>query len=141
MFVTTSVDALHLIRLIFDTPSHEGDERDWAEVQGRHGGGAAASPDRSVVVRTPEFGFLDFLELSISIAEVGRGGHLPPRPVCSSRLVPRGRWPVEGKSLLADENLQHVPPVRAFNRLNVCVGDQQRLTGESKSPGRVKEGA
>jgi len=27
MFVTTSADALQLLRLIFDTPSHEGDER------------------------------------------------------------------------------------------------------------------
>ena len=27
MVVTTSADALHLLRLIFDTPSHERDER------------------------------------------------------------------------------------------------------------------
>jgi len=36
MFVTTSADALHLGRLIFDTRRHDGDERVRAKVQSGH---------------------------------------------------------------------------------------------------------
>ena len=41
MVVTSSGDALHLLRLILDTPLHEGVKRDGAEVQGGGEGRAA----------------------------------------------------------------------------------------------------
>jgi len=53
MLVTTLADALHLLRLILDTPSHKGDERGGAEVQGGPGSAGRGS-DRTQVARDGE---------------------------------------------------------------------------------------
>src|SRR3981081_4751210 len=52
-----------------------------------------------------------------------------------------GARPVEGKPLLTDVDLEHVPAAWALDRLDVRVGDEQRSPHERESPWRVEERA
>src|SRR5229473_5976135 len=62
-----------------------------------------------------------------------------------SLLAPLGfaccPWPVERQSGLAHEDLEDLPPIWTFDRLDVGVCHQQRLSHECEPPRRVEEWA